>query len=130
MGGQGDITNTHIVWEQKKGVPVLASPLYVAPFLYTITRDNILHCFQASNGTLKWQERLAGVHSASPVYADGKIFVTSEDGVTLVLRPGDKYDEIARNEMGEVSLASIAVSNGRFFIRTAEHLYCIGSTSK
>jgi outer membrane protein assembly factor BamB len=64
------------------------------------------------------------------VYADGKIFVTSEDGVTLVLRPGDKYDEIARNEMGEVSLASIAVSNGRFFIRTAEHLYCIGSTSK
>ncbi len=129
-GGEGDITNTHIAWEQKKGVPVLASPLYVQPYLYTITRDNVLHCIEAATGEVVWLERLTGVHSASPVFADGRIYVMSEDGVTLVLRPGPKYDEIARNSIGETCLASMAVSQGRFYIRSAEHLYCIGAKSE
>lgn len=128
-GGKGDITSTHIAWEQKKGVPVLASPLYVQPFLYTITRDNVLHCIEASTGEIIWLERLTGVHSASPVYADGRIYVMSEDGVTLVLRPGPKYDEIARNSIGETCLASMAVSQGHFYLRSAEHLYSIGTNS-
>ena len=124
-GGEGDVTKTHIAWEQKKGVPVLASPLYVAPYLYTITRDNILHCIKADTGEVIWLKRLRGVHSASPVLADGRIYILSEDGVTLVLRPGDKYDEIAVNELGETCLASMAVSQGRFYIRSADHLFCI-----
>ena len=126
LGGKGDVTQTHIAWEQKKGVPALASPLYVKPNLYTITRDNILYCFRAADGEILWQERLKGVHSASPVYADGRIYITSEDGVTRVLRPGDKYNEIARNDLQETCLASMAVSQGQFFIRSAEHLYAIG----
>ncbi|NNE01114.1 MAG: PQQ-binding-like beta-propeller repeat protein, partial [Pirellulaceae bacterium] len=130
LGGNGDVTQTHIVWEQTKGVPVLASPLYVAPYLYTITRDNILHCIDSASGEIVWLQRLSGNHSASPVLADGKIYVLSEDGVTLVLRPGDKYDEIARNELGEKCMASMAVSSRHFFIRTAEHLYCIGRNDK
>lgn len=129
-GGEGDITNTHIAWELKKGVPVLASPLYVAPHLYTITRDNVLHCIEASTGKIVWLHRLSGVHSASPVLADGKIYVLSEDGVTLVLRPGAKYDEVARNSLDETCLASMAVSQGLFFIRSSEHLYCIGSADQ
>ena len=126
LGGKGDITKTHIAWEQKRGVAALASFLYVAPHLYSITRDNILYCFEASTGKIVWRERLTGVHSASPVLADGKIYIQSEDGVTLVLRPGAKYDEIARNKLGEKCLASMAVSQGRFFIRSDKHLYCIG----
>lgn len=126
LGGQGDVTNSHIAWEQTKGVPALASLLFIDPFLYTITRDNILHCVEASTGEIVWLKRLTGVHSASPVYADGKIYILSEDGVTIVLRPGREYDEIARNELGETCLASMAVSNGQFFIRSAENLYCIG----
>lgn len=129
LGGQGDVTESHIVWEQKKGVPALASLLYVEPHLYTITRDNILHCLEASTGKIVWLERLNGVHSASPVFADGKIYILSEDGVTIVLRPGTKYDEIARNELGETCLASMAVSDGQFFIRSAENLFCIGESS-
>ena len=124
-GGNGDVTTTHIAWEQKQGVPVLASPLFVAPYLYTITRDNILHCIQASDGRVVWKERLQGVHSASPVYADGRIYILSEDGVTVVLKPGPAYEELARNEIGEVCKASMAVSEGQFFIRSAKHLYCI-----
>jgi outer membrane protein assembly factor BamB len=129
LGGKGDITKSHIEWEQTKGVSALASLLYVAPHVYSITRDNILHCLDASSGKIVWMQRLEGVHSASPVLADGKIYVLSEDGVTLVLRPGEKYDKIASNKLGETCLASMAVSNGHFYIRSAEHLYCIGAAS-
>jgi outer membrane protein assembly factor BamB len=127
LGGTGDVTKSHILWEQKKGVPALASPLFLGPYLYTISRDNILHCIEASSGKIVWLERLQGVHSASPVLADGKIYVLSEDGVTLVLRPGAKYDEIARNNIDETCLASMAVSQGQFFIRSSKNLYCIGT---
>jgi outer membrane protein assembly factor BamB len=130
LGGTGDVTKSHILWEQKKGVPALASPLYIGPYLYTITRDNILHCIEASSGKIVWLERLQGVHSASPVLADGKIYVLSEDGVTLVLRPGAKYDEIARNKIDENCLASMAVSQGQFFIRSSSNLYCIGTDKR
>ena len=130
LGGKGDVTDTHIAWEQKKGVPALASPLYVRPYLYTITRDNILHCIEAATGKIVWVKRLEGVHWASPVLADGRIYILSEDGVTLVLRPGPKYDEIARNDIEETCFASMAVSQGRFFIRSAEHLFCIGPSSE
>lgn len=126
LGGEGEITDTHIAWEQKKGVPALASFLYVRPYLYSITRDNILHCLEASSGKIVWVKRLKGVHSASPVLADGRIYILSEDGVTLVLKPGDEYEELARNELNENCLASMAVSQGQFFIRSAEHLFCIG----
>ena len=127
LGGKGDVTKTHIAWEQKKGVPALASPLYVSPYLYTISRDNILHCLTAATGEIVWLERLKGAHSASPVYADGRIYVLSEEGVTVVLKPGEKYQEIGRNELGEQCLASMAVSERQFFIRSAEHLFCIDS---
>jgi outer membrane protein assembly factor BamB len=127
LGGKGDVTNTHIAWEQKRGVAALSSLLYVKPYLYSISRDNILHCIEASSGNIVWMERLSGVHWASPVYADGRIYILSEEGVTLVLRPGGKYDEIARNDLGETCLASMAVSQGNLFIRSSQHLYCIGN---
>jgi outer membrane protein assembly factor BamB len=130
LGGKGDVTKTHIAWEQKKGVPALASPLYVAPHLYTISRDNILHCMDAATGDIVWLKRLSGVHSASPVLADGRIYILSEDGVTLVLRPGSSYDEIARNSIEETCLASMAVSQSNFYIRSAEHLYSIGASTE
>ena len=128
---QSDDQTVHaeVAWEQTRGVPVLPSPLYVKPYLYTITRDNILHCLQGSSGEVIWQRRLNAPHSASPVFADGRIYVLSEEGVTLVLRPGSRYDEIARNPLGEQCLASMAVSQGKFYIRSAEHLICIGSTA-
>lgn len=126
LGGVGDVTDTHIAWEQKRGVPALPSLLYVRPHLYTITRDNILHCVHATTGEIAWRERLSGVYSASPVFADGRIYILSEEGITLVLRPGTQYDEIARNDLGETCKASMAVSQGQFYIRTAQHLYCIG----
>ena len=127
LGGKGDVTKTHIAWEQKRGVAALSSLLYVKPYLYSISRDNILHCIEASSGKIVWLERLSGVYWASPVYANGRIYILSEEGVTIVLRPGPKYDEVARNDLGDTCLASMAVSRGNFYIRSAQHLYCIGN---
>lgn len=125
LGGQGDVTQSHIVWEQTRGVPALASPLLVSPYLYTISRDNILHCIEESSGEIVWLKRMEGNYSASPVLADGRIYVLSEEGVTLVLKPGDEFTEVATNRLGEKCLASMAISRGDFFIRGVENLYCI-----
>ena len=127
LGGKGDITDSHIAWEQKKGVPALVSFLHVSPHLYSVTRDKIMHCLDAKTGDIVWQRRLKGTWTASPVLADGKLYFTSEEGVTLVLRPGSKYDEVARNELDEPCLASMAVSHGHFYVRAEENLYSIGS---
>jgi len=126
-GGHGDVTESHVVWEQKRGVPALPSPLYVEPFLYTITRDNILHCIEAKSGEIVWQERLGGNYSASPLLADGRIYLTSEEGLTTVLKPGPRYEEITKNPLDGKTMASIAVSQGNFFLRSGDTLYCIGN---
>ena len=128
INGSGDVTDTHIMWEQKKGVPAMPSPLLVASRLYTITRDNILYCINAEDGQVLWNKRLTGTHSASPVYADGRIYILSETGTTLVLEPGVEYKELASNPLNEKCLASMAVSNGKFYIRGINHLFCIGNT--
>ena len=130
LGGRGDVTDSHIAWEQRRGVPALASPLLVSPYLYTISRENILHCLDATTGEVVWLERLEGTHSASPIYADGRIYLLSEEGVTRVLEPGNEYKEITRNELNEKCLATMAISEGQFFIRGVEHLYCIGDRSE
>ena len=68
---------------------------------------------------------MEGTYSASPVYADGRIYLLNDRGDTTVVRPGREYKELARSELDEPTQASIAVSGGRLFIRTAKHLYCI-----
>ena len=117
-------------WEKKKGVPAIPSLLYVAPHLYTITRDNILHCIEAASGNIVWVKRLAGAYSASPVFADGRIYILSEEGVTLVFKPGSEYTEVASNQLEGTFKASMAVSQGNLFLRSADALYCIGPTPR
>ena len=125
-GGKGDATESHIQWEQTRGVPALVSLIYVDSLLYTITRDNIMHCLEAKTGDIIWKQRLKGTFSASPVLADGKLYFTSREGDTIVLRPGKSYDEVALNTIDEQCYASMAVSHGHFYIRTADNLYSIG----
>ncbi|EMI17763.1 Pyrrolo-quinoline quinone [Rhodopirellula maiorica SM1] len=103
----------------------MPSPLYVKPYLYTITRDNILYCLEAATGDIVWQERLSGNYSASPLLADGRIYITSEEGITTVLEPGSQYKQITKNNLKGKTMASIAVSQGNFFIRSGDALYCI-----
>ena len=82
--------------------------------------------FDARTGETHWRERLGGNFSASPVFADGRIYFQSEEGVTSVVAPGIEYSELATNQLDGAILASMAVANGSLFIRTHDHLYRIG----
>jgi outer membrane protein assembly factor BamB len=124
-GGRGDVTETHIAWEQTESVPSLSSLLYVEPYVYSITDKGVATCYEAATGDVVWQGRIGGNHSASPVYADGKIYFLSEQGETTIIEAGPEFKIVARNNIGEKCQASIAVSQGRLFIRSDKNLYCI-----
>ena len=85
----------------------------------------VLTCIDAESGEVHWQQRIGGNYSASPVFADGRIYVQSEEGKTTVLTPGTTYTEVAVNQLDGSTLASMAVADGSFFLRTDSHLYRI-----
>lgn len=125
-GGQGDVTATHLAWQIGRGAPSTPSPLVVGDELYFVSDAGIATCADAKTGKVHWNERLGGGFSASPVYADGKIYFQNEEGVGCVLKAGKTFDLLAKNELGERTLASYAVDDGTLFIRGAEHLFRIG----
>ncbi len=127
-GAKGDVTETHIAWEQKKGVTTQPSPIYVRPHLYSIKDDGVAVCYNTTNGEVIWQERVGGNHSASPVSADGKIYFLSEAGETTVIEAAPVFKVLAKNSLGEKCQASMAVSGKNLFIRTDKNLFCIGSS--
>lgn len=123
LGGSGDVTDTHVAWELKRGGPNTPSPLLVSDELYLLADRGVLTCVDAHTGEEHWQERIGGNYSSSPIFADGKIFIQSEDGPALVVRPGKKYQKIADAGFEERTLASYAVGDSALFIRTEKNLY-------
>ncbi len=121
-GASGDVTETHVVWRLKKAVPLDPSPLLVDDALYLISDNGVATCLDAATGTQRWQHRIGGNFWASPIYADGKIFLQSEEGEGIVLSPGPEYLELARNSLRERTLASYAIGDGALFIRSEKHL--------
>ena len=126
IDGRGDVTKTHMAWESKDDVPRVPSMLYVSPHLYSVTESGIAKCFKGTTGEVLWRERLGGKVSASPVWADGKIYFLSEKGETTIIEDGPQFKVVATNDLGEKCCASLAISQGNIFIRAEKTLYCIG----
>jgi outer membrane protein assembly factor BamB len=126
-GGRGDVTESHLLWSFENG-PDVPTPVTDGTYLYIVNDRGIVYCLNARTGETVWgPERIPpGTYSSSPVLADGKIYVTNEDGVTSVFRAGPEFEILAENDVGEYTLSSIAVSRGQIFLRTAEWLYAIG----
>jgi outer membrane protein assembly factor BamB len=124
--GTGDVTKSHIAWTLTRGAPLTPSPLVVGDELYLVSDGGIASCLDARTGETRWVQRLGGEYSASPVFADGRIYFLSEAGVATVIAPGKEFRRLATNTLDGATLASIAVSNGSFFIRSDSHLYRIG----
>ncbi|HYE33487.1 MAG TPA: PQQ-binding-like beta-propeller repeat protein [Methylomirabilota bacterium] len=124
-GGSGDVTQTHIAWEQRKAVPSMPSFVYADPHLYSITEGGVAQCLKGDTGEIVWQERIGGNHSASPVLAEGRIYFLSEEGESAVIAAAPEFKLLARNSIGERCQASIAVSSGMIFIRGEKHLFAI-----
>ena len=130
-GGQGDVTDTHVAWKTSRGSPFVPSPLVYGDHLYTVNdMASVVTCFDASTGEVMWQERLGRPRregfSASPVAVDGKIFLTNDDGETFVLKAGPEFQLLHTNDIEARTLASPALVDGRWYIRTDRELLAIG----
>jgi outer membrane protein assembly factor BamB len=125
--GRGDITKSKVVWRLDRGVPLTPSPLLVGDELYMVTDNGIATCVDAKTGEELWRARLGGNHSASPIYADGKIYFLSEEGESVVIAPGRQLKHLATNQLEGPTLASMAISDSSLFVRTATHLYRISN---
>jgi outer membrane protein assembly factor BamB len=126
-GGRGDITETHRLWASQNG-PDVPTPVTDGTYFYIVNDRGIVWCLDAKTGREIWgpQRIRHGTYSASPVLADGKIYITDEDGVTTVFKAGPKFESLAENNLDDYTLSSVAVSQGQIFLRTAKYLYCIG----
>ena len=125
--GTGDVTRTHVAWTLRRAAPLTPSPLLVGDELFIVNDGGIASCLDAKTGTVHWQQRLNGNFSASPVFADGRIYFLSEEGVTTVIAAGQGFRKLATNTLDGATLASMAVSGGSIFIRSDTNLYRIGA---
>jgi outer membrane protein assembly factor BamB len=126
LGGKGDVTKTHLAWEEKKSLPYVPCMLYSQGHLYTVNDKGIAGCYVGQTGKEVWNDRLAQAFTASPVLIDGKIYAISEDGMVYVYAAATSFKVLAKNPLGEPVYASPAVADNRLFIRGKTSLYCIG----
>jgi len=128
-GGKGEVNQTHIVWSETKGVPGVPSPLHYEGRLYTFLSGGIVFSRVAKTGALVFSGRLGamGYYYASPIAADHKIFIASEEGVVVVLEANDQLTVLARNTLDGAILATPAIVDGKIYVRTATHLYAFGN---
>lgn len=126
-GGRGDITTSHKLWEFNNG-PDVPTPVTDGTYLYVITDRGVVYCLELRTGkNIYGPQRLPpGTYSASPVLADGKIYITNEDGVASVFKSGPTFEVLATNTMDDYTLSSVAVKDGQLFLRTAGWLWAIG----
>ncbi len=128
--GSGDVTETHIAWRTQKGASYVPSPIAVGNYFLVVSDDGIASCFDAETGTRHWMERLGKHYSSSLLTANGLVYFTADDGVTKLVRPGEKLDVVAENTLDEYTYASPAVNDGKLYLRGEKHLYCIGSAAE
>lgn len=135
-GGKGDVSASHVVWQFARG-PDVPTPVSDGTHVYVVTDNGVVYCLDLKTGqTIYGPERLPnGTYSASPILADGKIYVTTEEqGLTSVFRAGPKFELLATNSFGEYCspfcLSTVAISEGQLFIRSSSALWVIGKRQK
>lgn len=128
VDGHGDVTDTHVVWKTRAGVPTMSSPILVGDLLYFISDAGIASCWEAKTGESLWRERLPGTYLASPVAAAERLYFCNRDGLTTVLRQGRAFARLAENPLDGTLIATPAMIEQTVFLRTDGHLYRIEAT--
>ena len=124
--GQGDVTESHVKWSSKKGVPKSPSILLVEDNVFMVDDRGVFTCLDAISGDVHWQERLPGKYSASPSYADGMIYFKNETGTTTVVRADEEFEVVDTNQLGDGktrTFASFAFVENAILLRSETHLY-------
>ncbi|MEX0728484.1 MAG: PQQ-binding-like beta-propeller repeat protein [Planctomycetaceae bacterium] len=116
------------LWISEKPGPVEPSLLHYRGLVYSLLDNGVLVCLNAKTGSEHYRERLGGDCNSSPVASDGKIYASNNDGATFVVKAGNTFELIAKNELGERITASPAISGDVLIYRTDAHLYCIGQS--
>jgi hypothetical protein len=138
VGGTGDVTASHVDWKIKAPVPRYSSPIQVNDLIYIAYEESFVSCIEAATGEKVWKERIGGKFRASPIYADGRLYFFSQEGITTILKPGRTFQLLATNKLGEDAqsgksqrlpgfTASPAVAGKALFLRTRDSLYRIES---
>ena len=113
--GEGDVTDSKVVWKLKTHIGKYASPLLVDGLIYTAADESFVTCLEAATGKVVWTERIGGKYAASPIYADGRLYFFSQDGTTTVLKPGRSLEVLA-NEYAVEWVHGIACSRWESFL--------------
>ncbi len=130
-GGNGDVTDSRIVWSAAKGSPFVVAPMLVGDYLYMVNdMASVITVYEARTGEVVWQERLGERmregFSAAPVAFGGRVFFTNDNGETFVIREGPDFELLHVNGIGERTIASPALVGGVWYIRTDGHLWALG----
>jgi outer membrane protein assembly factor BamB len=127
-GGRGDVTKTHVLWSFDNG-PDVPTPVTDGTYVYSVTDNGVVYCLDAKTGKeIYGRQRLRpGTYSGSFVLADGKLYVTNEDGVTSVVKAGPEFQVLSENEFEDYSLSSPAISGGTMYFRTTKFLWAIAN---
>jgi len=133
VGGEGDVTESGKVWDLKKGPRVVPTPLYHEGLLYWVDNRGLVACVDAQTGTLVYENRLEIPGGGDKVYAsmvlaDGKLYIVTRQGGTIVLAAGREFKELARNDLDDKSIfnATPAIHGDRLYLRSDTYLYCLG----
>jgi outer membrane protein assembly factor BamB len=129
---EGKTSNDFVAWSYQRGGTYMPTPLIYGDYFYTCANQGVLSCYNARTGERLYQQRIGdkgGAYSASPVAADGKIYLSSEDGEVFVVKAGPKYELLATNPIGEVLMATPAISDGMIFVRGQHTLFAIADAS-
>jgi outer membrane protein assembly factor BamB len=121
-----------VAWALPRGGSYISTPLVYRGHLYTLASTGVLACYEVETGRRLYERRIGGAggaYSASPIAADGRIYVSSEDGNVYVLKAGPEYQELGANSMDAPVMATPAISGGMLFIRTTRHLFAVGRSS-
>lgn len=124
---EADKRGPHIQWGRLRGGPYMTTPIVYGDHLYTCSNSGIITCYEASSGNEVYKERLgSGTYTASPVAADGRLYFITEEGQARVVQAGPKFALLADNTIGDICLASPAISNGSLFVRSQHYLWAFG----
>jgi outer membrane protein assembly factor BamB len=115
----------HVLWEAKLTTGY-CSPAYHQGRVYALSSRGVLQCADAATGKLLWDQRLQGAYAASPLIADGKVYLVSEDGTTTVMQEGAEAKIVATNPLKDTILASPVASDRAILLRSDKYVYCVG----
>jgi hypothetical protein len=127
LGGEGDVSNSHVAWRNERAMPYVPSPLLVGDYLHVISDTGIYTSLGPKTGEVLHTGRKLGPVSSSPVSAAGQVYFFEDSGTCTVIKNGAAFDVLAKNEIAEAVYTTPAISAGSLFVRTESHLLCIGA---